>query len=883
MKKIAIVLLLVVACLGVAVLVAPKLRVAAVGDDVALRTIPRENIALLLRVNDWQSLQGQVVASESLWREVSSPAWAGRMSLTVALMDSLVSHDAQLGQAIEHGEFYVSYHRLDHGGWTLEPLLSLSPKDSPLSVSDLERVLFAGQEGKPSKGNLEYSTYSYSLPEGDVPLYVASRGGVLLFSTDRLLLEQALRQPTERGTLADSPDFMDILGAASRSEPLNIFIDLPRTLSLVEGLFREPWQTAIRSLGQASRPWCRWVAIDLTASGRVLAVNGLSRLSDTIVQASNRLLSVGTHPVMVAESLPERVPFFIRWGTAQPENLPALIDGEKGMEFVEDFTELAAQELALAYMPREKAWVVLLQGEDIAKGVEFLGEGSKPAGKLKDIYQFAEADFFHQLSGIFPADLASYYAVVGSCIAFSASVDALVGVRKAVAGGLVMAKSSRWGQLRKEMQTDCNLVVYTNLRVFRQWMPGFLSSSSFAKLKKQEGRFQEIIGGVLQVSAASNIAFYSAFVEKGSIEEVPSETEWESKLDAPLAGGPWVLPTHKKEGKVILAVDAENNLYMLNPRGVRRWKRQLSGPVLGEPLTADLFSNGFIQYIFSMPNEVVAMDYNGNPVKARMHIVPEAGLTTPMVGFAYPEVDGPKGLRYLLMGVDRRLRMYDAQGKEKTGFQPPVLETGMSRRPIWLQHAYKDYIVLADSLRTYFLQRNGKERWKPEVLEPVVAYSEIGLEGKQPGNVRLIDSLLYVNGEQELVTVDLETHGVTTLPLEELKGAVKILFADLNSDKNLELLVVREKGLVVIDQRGEILWRKEFDTEVASDVRLFTNPLRIAVLESGKQRVHLLNRRGEEMRGFPRVGSSQVSLGWGGASTCTVGLPGDYIVGYDAQ
>ncbi|PIE84798.1 MAG: hypothetical protein CSA07_00170 [Bacteroidia bacterium] len=880
-KKIAIVLLLVVACLGLAVLLAPKLRMAAVEDDVALRVMPRENIALLLRVNDWQDLQGQLAASESLWQEFSSGGWAERMQNVVCMVDSLVSRGTQLGQAVERGELYVSYHRVDRGGWQLAPLLTFSPGGTPVSLSDLAEVLFPGQTGEPSKGNLSYTTYSYALKEGNLPVHVAARGGVLLLSSDHLLLEQALRQPTEQGTLVDSPDFMDILSAASRSESLNLFVNLPYVLGMAEGSFREPWRTTLRALAKASNPWCGWCAIDLTASGRVLAVNGLSRLHDSIPQTSNRLLGVSTQPVEIAESIPARVPFFIRWGATEPAHLSGLIGGSEG-KGDEQLGKLGAQELALAFMPREEAWVLLLGGEEIAQGVRYLREKSKPVGAQREVYQFSEPDFFRQLSDVFPAGLARHYTVVGPSIAFSADVAALRGVREAVEGGLVMAKSSRWGQLRKEMQTDCNLMVYTNLRAFRQWMPGLLSDSSLARLEQGEP-FKQLIGGVLQVSAASNIAFYSAFVAKGSAEAVPSETEWESKLDAPLAAGPWVLPTHRKERKVILAVDTARALYMLNPRGVRRWKRQLSGPVLGAPLTVDLFRNGYIQYLFTMPDEVLAIDYNGNPVRSRMHLRPGVVSTAPMVGFAYPEVEGPEGQRYLLMGADRQLRMYDAEGSQKTGFDPPRLETETRRRPIWMQHAFKDYIVVADSLRTYLLQRNGKERWQPEVQEPVWSHSEIGLEGRQPGNVRLVDSLLYVSGKQELVTVDLATHAVTTVPMKALTDAVRVLFADLNSDRNLDLLVVKRRSVAAVSQSGKVLWVKDFSTEISPDVQLYTGPLRVGVVELGKPLVHLLDRGGQESRGFPRVGSSPVSLGWGSASTCAVGLPGDYIVGYDAQ
>ena len=64
----------------------------------------------------------------------------------------------------------------------------------------------------------------------------------------------------------------------------------------------------------------------------------------------------------------------------------------------------------------------------------------------------------------------------------------------------------------------------------------------------------------------------------------------------------------------IVVQDENNVLYLFSNTGDLFWKKQLSGPVIGEIEQVDLYKNRRLQMVFRTPDRFIILDRNGKIV-----------------------------------------------------------------------------------------------------------------------------------------------------------------------------------------------------------------------------------------------------------------------------
>ena len=85
-------------------------------------------------------------------------------------------------------------------------------------------------------------------------------------------------------------------------------------------------------------------------------------------------------------------------------------------------------------------------------------------------------------------------------------------------------------------------------------------------------------------------------------------------LDAPLATSPKWIRNHRNKTMDIVVQDENNVLYLFSNTGDLFWKKQLSGPVIGEIEQVDLYKNRRLQMAFRTPDRFIILDRNGKIV-----------------------------------------------------------------------------------------------------------------------------------------------------------------------------------------------------------------------------------------------------------------------------
>ncbi len=168
------------------------------------------------------------------------------------------------------------------------------------------------------------------------------------------------------------------------------------------------------------------------------------------------------------------------------------------------------------------------------------------------------------------------------------------------------------------------------------------------------------------------------------------------KADASIITKPFVLPTHKPEGFLVIFQDALNQVYCLDRKGKLLWKKALKSPLVGDIFAIDFYKNNRWQYLWTTHDAVYLMDYHGKPVSNYPHKLPEAAVPMQLNVVDYLK---DKNYRFLLAGHTGNIYLRDSHYRPLPGWNPKALDHPFASTPCHI-HVKGDYFLA--------LQANGK-------------------------------------------------------------------------------------------------------------------------------------------------------------------------------
>lgn len=872
MKRIGILVAIVVVSLGGLLIISPLVRNASIQENAALGVIPPDAL-LIARINQWRNLREQQRESDTLWAllRASDP---GRLLQQLAVaMDSLRVEDSELFNTVVAGESCVSWHLM--GKKALSPLLVLQMSTNNSNPEQLFAALMPKAVPIASQVYAGTKITSFTLDEktNQQAWHAATKANLCFFSTSRVLLENALRMQTAEHSLLQEPDFVRTLESSSRNAPWNVFIQLPSYVPYVAPLLNGLWQ---RLVAEAAR-WTTWVGLDIVRDGNALTLQGLSLLQKERKLTSNRYADAKHSQLMAPNILPVTVPVFFRWGDRNPEQLYAQLSGVASQNLQKKtplLVQAEIQELTLAWDEQNGAgtWVVILapRSTSHALGIFRSELSDKSVHETLQRLQLdkdteliicpsAHPEYFLQHFGtLFPKDVGRFYAIVDRYIVFANSPQVIERLALAKRRAATLSETKQWKEMSEQLQSQCNFMFYSSPYQRRDFSGLFFSQKSHLQKGHTAQLANSLAGIAIQISGAGKILFYNAFFQQSksqySAMKSDAQTSWDLLLEAPMLGRPIFVTNHNTHEQEVLVQDESGKLYLVNKLGRILWRAQLEGQICGEPKQVDLFRNEKLQYVFCTRNKLYAVDRNGNMVEGFPVRLP-AETYAPLAVFDY---EGKRDYRFVVTCANRHSYMYDRMGKLVTGFRPPQTETATTHPLVWFTSRGKDYIVVCDSNRMYFLDRRGEERLRTQSSVARASGAPLGVEfGTDP-------KVLTVDREGALCAVRMVDGTVTRNRLPAWGNSSKGVWIDLDKDGKLDIVYTHGKELIAADREGRELFRQEFDAQLGEWLHVFRfagDEIRLGVYAPSAQRVWLLTQTGEIVKGYPLEGASPFSIG----------------------
>jgi hypothetical protein len=198
----------------------------------------------------------------------------------------------------------------------------------------------------------------------------------------------------------------------------------------------------------------------------------------------------------------------------------------------------------------------------------------------------------------------------------------------------------------------------------------------------------------------------------------------------------------------------------------------------------------------------------------------------------------------------------------------------------------KDYIVFSDMTRSYFLDRRGRERIKPEEKVSFSPGNPFSLDMNiQEGRPRWINS--DTTGNVRAVYVD---GSVSTLLKHKASAGHKFQTRDLSSDGIPEFIFAEASELQVLDQDGRRLFTYKVKGHIGDmpDIYKFSaSDLKIGITDQSRNRIYLINSDGSLYEGFPLEGSTRFSIGYFAGSdsrfNLIVGSSNNFLYNYSIE
>jgi hypothetical protein len=549
-------------------------------------------------------------------------------------------------------------------------------------------------------------------------------------------------------------------------------------------------------------------------------------------------------------------------GVSPFNSLVDLIDDEIAWFTIEDnnnpreYSEVSILEARSRSEAQEllSGWVSILAADLNNSETDYISQYALDDQTSYDIYSFPQRIFGPPILQRF---LKSSFVIFDNYIIFSSSKEAL---KRTIYQNLLhktLENEPSHSEVNELISTKANLTMLIRPEYYFGRYLSTLKGSVKAAINDIAATIHKIPAIIIQFSNEGDIFYSNISVKYTPILKEKASTVWESLLDTIAITKPYLVSNHYTSEKEIIVQDALNSLYLINSTGRVLWKVKLDSRILSEIFQVDYYKNGKLQYIFNTKNSMHLIDRNGNYVE-RFPVKFRSDATNGIQMFDY---DKRGEYRIFVACSDRKIYVYNLDGNTVPGWSFKKTE-GIVEKPV--QHfrvLEKDYILFSDNIRSYIVDRRGRERISLKepyiVSENNLFYLDMNIKGEGPR---------FVTSDTAGSVIGIDLNGKVEKILErEATSKHFFLMKDFDRDGIPEYIFGDGNELEVVDLTGKRLFSYKLKTDISKlpDIYEFSSSeLKIGITDSRKNLIYLINTDGTIYEGFPLEGNTRFSIGY---------------------
>ena len=887
--------------------------IQAVPTDAAI-IVNAQNISVFIH---------EELSGNKMWEELTALPGIDRMNRILFRLDTLMREDDEISGLYRSMQASVSLHR---SGKSNYDFVLYCPLENTGNEKQIIRFILEGVPDGSQISNRKYNDvriYDVQFPrhrDRDNFSFVISHG-LFVLSPSSILLEESIRQMELPQSLADEPCFHEVAGTAGRNVEGNIYINYKTFPDFIGHLINDRFSGKVPALGHFSK----WSELDINLRHDAVLLNGFTCPEKASDDYLNIVLKHQPRKMDIENVVPSTVAAFLAMGfdnfqTYKKDYIKYLEAAGEGRAYLRDlraFNEKYKMDVDQELLPlidgqaalvitdiRNSDWddncfvICRTRSQSLAeeKLIEFLGviagkDGIDPSSLIirskinNDVnhtfYQLPVPFLPMKLLGrFFEGANSKYCTFYDQTLIFGNSIDVLSKYIHASQLGDNLGSDLDFSRLSEYLASRSNLYLYLNIPSSGKLRERFLDPGLVKKYQEKEEHFSKFQAIALQLTSENDLAYNNIVLKYTPEMREDAQTVWESRMDRPVITKPGLVVNHNTGEKEIFVQDAGHNIYLMNNTGRILWKQKIEGEILSDVFQVDYYKNGKLQLIFNTRDQLHLIDRNGNYVE-RYPVKLRSPATNGMALFDYEK---NRDYRIFVAGEDRGIYLYNKEGSIVQGWDFRKTE-GRVTKP--LQHfrlGNRDYLVCADELTTYILNRKGQARVRVEKHFPVARNAEFILErtGTKP---RL--AVTDTTGRVQFIYFD---GMVEQADLGRYSGNHYFAYSDLDGDGKQEYIFADGTELKVFAADKSRVFSHSFRSNISQPPVIYQfsyGNMKIGLVCDERHEIYLLNNDGSMYSGFPLRGSTPFSIGVFKSSASkfnlVVGSEDNFLYNYSVQ
>lgn len=817
----------------------------------------------LIETIDIQSFFNSITAEKGIFGEAAKikefGAFTGKIRFIADQLNGPAFKKILTGNAA-----LISFHPSEKG--KLLPLLSMPvPQDIRLRhLSEMVRTAGAKNTGEGSILAIDVLEVPFHISGGNDTLFISVTTGLLLCTTSREVMKEAIAQTTREEDIRDQPGFSRLLQASGKNEDklFIVFSNLPQVL---KPLLR----TENGSLSEKVGKLADCSGVDIFISENDLLLSGYTESTDP-GQYLYKYKSSKAGIFKTYKILPSATVLFE--SLLNPDLKKTEVIGGKAGKLAVALRPYIGEEITRAYIDiREQSVddnsLVIYELNDrvFAEKVfndEFAPEAAadeiiyfQPDEQIRvPVYRTPFRDFHSAILPGFAGDFDdTWFAFYDNYLVTGSSYLTISRLLYDNLLNKTLANDISFRDFESTLPSISAYLFYSVPSRITNYLAMWLDEDLIQALKSNRASLEKIQAIGFQFVASNEMLYNSLSVRFREEVREESKTEWETLLDTVAAIKPFFFTNHITGAREIFIQDMKNNAYLINAAGRVLWKVPLRERIISSIYMIDAFRNDKYQLLFSGKNYLHLLDRNGNYVE-RYPVKLRSPATSPLALFDY---DNNRNYRILIAGEDKMVYAYDAAGNVVRGWKPFRTNSPVKQEIAWVRVSGKDYLITSDETALYFTDRTGSKR----------------LTLKEPVNRAQNSSIRLLSGSRPSVVCSSPDGTIQHIFFDGSVQKKKLKtfsvdhsfdIFDITGDGVGEYIFIDRGILYLYNNNGTELFTREFGSDNLGGPINFVfsaSDRRIGVFDIDNNLIYLIDSNGNIMKGFPLRGASMFSIG----------------------
>jgi hypothetical protein len=864
-----------------------------------LKAVPTD-AAIVVECKNASIFFNHLQTKSNVWNLLIQIPEIAEINSKVSWLDSLFIHSKELNAISAKGPLIVSIHLSGKKRYETLFIMNFGSSITEEKVKAFLKSEFGDSIKISERSYNEAIMYNTELPENAKikNFSWAMPQGVFVFSESSLLVEDAIRQLKSDYSLLNIPGFKKVLETAGKNVDGNIYINHKAFSPFVAVQLANCYQKSVSS----STNIADWSEIDFHVKPDMFMFNGFTYPGDSIANYMNIFMNQEPQKFSTSEVMPGDVYSYVFLGISDFKKyltdyknyleaggkissynkeidaiknnyqidieaaFGSIIDGEVVMAFADN--QLSAKDTAKSeyVFIKTKSRSITEEGmtlliNKIAKIQNRKPETYKSLCVIDDETSFPMYSLpIKNIGGILFGNIfdrvpTSFFTYLDNYLVFSSSKLALTKLHHSYLLKKTLANDGFYQSYTENLDSKSNFLFYIDLSRAKDFAAGFLNKDLAETFNTNFEVLKRLDAISCQMNVSRGMIYNSVIIKYNPEAKEKTHTVWESRLDSTISQKPFFLINHLTDEKEVFVQDDGRTIYLINSTGRILWKNNINETIMSDVFQVDAFKNKKLQYIFNTRNYIYLIDRNGDYLE-RFPIKLQAPAAN---GISILDFDGKGNLRIFVACSDKKIYCYTTDGNLVKDWKVEPTDNYVYQPIQFFKVKDKQYVVFADTLKCYFLDKKGKEILKLKEYFPRNKNSRFFFEPKNPETEDRIVTTA-VDGSIRYIYFD---GTIKKLTIDKFSQNHFFDYRDMDGDGYCEFIYLDEDELSIYNRL-----KKKTCSYSLPETSIF-RPVyyefpgakhKIGVVCKENNKIYLIDKDGNLPKGFPLDGGTPFSV-----------------------